>query len=146
MYIVSACLLGEKCKYNGEDNYEQWVDDLKKDNTLCMLCPEMLGKLGTPRPPAEIKDGKIINSEGVDVTAAFEEGAKIAYTRAVVAAKSIGEEIECAILKSNSPSCGKDKVYDGTFSGKLVDGEGVFAKLLREHNIKVITEKEKLND
>ena len=102
-----------------------------------------MGKLSVPRPKSEIKDGAVINEEGEDVTKAFEDGARIAYIRAVAAAMSIGEEIEGAILKSNSPSCGKDKVYDGTFTGTLVDGEGIFAKTLREHGIKIYTEKEK---
>ena len=145
MYIVSACLLGEKCKYNGEDNFTQWVHDLMKNHMLCMVCPETLAKLGTPRVPAEIKDGKVINKDGIDVTKAFEEGARIAYTKAAVAARSIGEEIEGAILKSNSPSCGRDKVYDGNFTGTLVDGEGIFARVLKEHGIKIITEKEKID-
>ncbi|MEE1037903.1 MAG: DUF523 domain-containing protein [Eubacterium sp.] len=143
MLIVSACLLGENCKYNKENNLTDWVKELEKDHTICMVCPEMLAKLGTPRPAAERQGDRIINEEGVDVTNSFTEGARIAYTTAVVSAKSIGEEIEAAILKSNSPSCGKDKIYDGTFSGTLVDGEGVFAKMLREKGIEIYTEKEK---
>ena len=143
MYIVSACLLGEPCRYDGNDNLTDWVKELTEDHTVCMVCPETLGKLSAPRPKSEIKDGAVINEEGEDVTKAFEDGARIAYIRAVAAAMSIGEEIEGAILKSNSPSCGKDKVYDGTFTGTLVDGEGIFAKTLREHGIKIYTEKEK---
>ena len=126
MYIVSACLLGEPCRYDGKDNLTDWVKELTEDHTVCMVCPETLGKLSVPRPKSEIKDGAVINEEGEDVTKAFED-----------------EEIEGAILKSNSPSCGKDKVYDGTFTGTLVDGEGIFAKTLREHGIKIYTEKEK---
>ena len=143
MYIVSACLLGEPCRYDGNDNLTDWVKELTEDHTVCMVCPETLGKLSVPRPKSEIKDGAVINEEGEDVTKAFEDGARIAYIRAVAAAMSIGEEIEGAILKSNSPSCGKDKVYDGTFTGTMVDGEGIFAKMLREHGIKIYTEKEK---
>lgn len=143
MYIVSACLLGEPCRYDGNDNLTDWVKELTEGHTVCMVCPETLGKLSVPRPKSEIKDGAVINEEGEDVTKAFEDGARIAYIRAVAAAMSIGEEIEGAILKSNSPSCGKDKVYDGTFSGTLMDGEGIFAKTLREHGIKIYTEKEK---
>ncbi|MBE5035781.1 DUF523 domain-containing protein [Gallibacter intestinalis] len=143
MYIVSACLLGEPCRYDGNDNLTDWVKELTEDHTVCMVCPETLGKLSVPRPKSEIKDGAVINEEGEDVTKAFEDGARIAYIRAVAAAMSIGEEIEGAILKSNSPSCGKDKVYDGTFTGTMVDGEGIFAKTLREHGIKIYTEKEK---
>lgn len=147
MIIVSACLLGENCKYNGDNNETQWVKDLMKDHTLCMVCPECLGKLPTPRPKNEIqKDGRVLNELGEDMTMAFQQGAKIAYTRALVAAKSIGEEIEYAILKSNSPSCGKDHVYDGNFTGTIVDGDGIFAKFLKEKGIKIYTEKENLNE
>ncbi len=146
MYIVSACLLGENCRYDGGNNFQKWIEDLKENHTICMVCPETLGKLSVPRDPAEIREGRVINQKGQDLTKSFEEGAKVAYTRAVVASKSIGEDIDGAILKSNSPSCGSNKVYDGTFSGKLVDGEGVFAKILRQHNIKIYTEKENIND
>lgn len=147
MIIVSACLLGENCKYNGGNNSTKWVTDLMEGHTLCMVCPECLGKLPTPRPKSEIqKDGRVVNELGEDVTVAFQQGAKIAYTRALVAAKSIGEEIEYAILKSNSPSCGRDHVYDGTFSGEVVDGDGIFAKFLKEKGIKIYTEKENLNE
>ena len=147
MIIVSACLLGENCKYNGENNSTEWVRELMDDHMLCMVCPEILGKLLIPRAKSEIQpDGRVVNEVGEDVTQAFELGAKIAYQRAVVAAKKIGEDIEYAILKSNSPSCGRDQVYDGSFTGKLVDGEGYFAKLLREKGIKVYTEKENPNE
>ena len=146
MIIVSACLLGENCKYDGGNNKTEWVEKLMENHTLCMVCPETLGKLPVPRPKTEIKDGKAINELGEDVTQAFELGAKIAYTRAVVAAKSIGEEIEFAVLKSNSPSCGPDKIYDGTFQENLVDGEGYFARLLKEKGIKIYTEKENLDE
>ena len=147
MIIVSACLLGENCKYNGGNNETEWVKELMEDHTLCMVCPECLGKLSTPRPKNEIqKDGSVKTEFGDDVTNAFEIGAKIAYTRAVVAAKSIGEEIEYAILKSKSPSCGRDEIYDGTFSGTVVNGDGKFAELLKEKGIKIYTEKENLNE
>lgn len=146
MYIVSACLLGENCRYDGKNSLTKWVDELKKEHTVCMVCPEVLGKLPVPRAKAEIKDDKVMDENGRDVTEIFADGAKIAYTRAVAAALSINEEIEGAILKSKSPSCGRDFVYDGTFSGTLINGEGYFAKLLREHGIKIYTEKENFND
>lgn len=146
MIIVSACLLGENCKYNGGNNYTEWVDNLGMKHSISMVCPEVLGKLLVPRPAAELKDGRVINERGEDVTSVFEEGARIAYTRAVVAAKSIGEEIEYAVLKSNSPSCGKGTVYDGTFTGGLTEGNGIFAQLLMDKGIKVYTEKENLDE
>ena len=76
MYIVSACLLGEPCRYDGKDNLTDWVKELTEDHTVCMVCPETLGKLSVPRPKSEIKDGAVINEEGEDVTKAFEDGAE----------------------------------------------------------------------
>ena len=76
MYIVSACLLGEPCRYDGNDNLTDWVKELTEDHTVCMVCPETLGKLSVPRPKSEIKDGAVINEEGEDVTKAFEDGAE----------------------------------------------------------------------
>jgi uncharacterized protein YbbK (DUF523 family) len=98
------------------------------------LCPEQLGGLPTPRPPAEQKDGRVIAKTGEDMTEQFERGAEEALKITKLA------ECDEAILKSHSPSCGAGKVYDGTFSGVLVEGDGVFAKLLKENGIRVRTE------
>ena len=140
MILVSGCLAGINCKYNGGNNYNEKVFKLVKDGEALPVCAEQLGGLTTPRAPAEIKyiDGKryVFNVEGNDVTEQFEKGAK----EILDLAKKLN--ITKAILKSRSPSCGKGNVYDGTFSGKLIDGNGILAELLMENGIEVITEKE----
>ena len=136
MIIVSACLAGIKCRYNGEAKPSQKVIDLVKQKKAVPVCPEQLGGLPTPRTPAEQRDDKIIAKDGRDVTAEFLKGAEEALR--------IAKESGCneAILKSKSTSCGIGKIYDGTFSGNLVVGDGVFTKLLKKNNIKVLTEEE----
>lgn len=136
MRIVSACLAGIKCRWDGEARPCQKVVDLVKQGKAIPVCPEQLGGLTTPRTPSEQKDNKVFTKEGDDVTAQFERGAEEAL--------KIAKLVNCkeAILKSKSPACGSGKVYDGTFSGKLVDGDGVFVKILNKNNIKVFTEDE----
>lgn len=157
MYIVSACLLGENCRYNGGNNQCDWVKTALQGQPCLAVCPEVLGGLPTPRSPAELiscpeksKSGAeadqpaftIMDKEGTDVTAAFLLGAKRALEEAVNTAAALGRPIRLAILKANSPSCGCGMIYDGTFSGTLVPGDGVFAALLKDTGIPVITEKE----
>ena len=141
MILISACLAGKNYKYNGTNNECQWVVDfIKANKDKCILvCPE-LEIFSVPRPPVEIIDGKAINKDGKDVTAGFTEGALREWEKAKRVAN--GQKIERAILKANSPSCGCDTIYDGTFSGKVVAGDGFFTQLLKEKGIKVITEKE----
>ncbi|MBP3654660.1 MAG: DUF523 domain-containing protein [Oscillospiraceae bacterium] len=134
--LVSACLFGENCKYDGGNN-----QDLKIINTLLaegidpvVICPEVAGGLPIPRTPAELQGDKVINQDGEDVTEQFMAGARAA----VELAKKHG--CKAAVLKANSPSCGCGKIYDGTFSGKLVDGYGVTARLLRKSGVVVYTE------
>lgn len=146
MYIISACLLGENCKYSGGNNACQWVIEFAKTHSHIIVCPETEGGLTAPRPPAEIIGDKIIDSEGKDVTEAFLTGAKLSYERAQSEASRKGEQIEGAILKAKSPSCGRDKIYDGTFSGTLIDGDGCLVRLLKQDDINVITEKEKIDN
>jgi uncharacterized protein YbbK (DUF523 family) len=136
MKIVSACLTGVKCRWNGEARPCQKVIDLVKQDEAVALCPELLGGLNIPRSPAEQREGKVFTKEGKDVTQQCEKGAKEAL--------EIAKMVNCneAILKSKSPSCGCGKIYDGTFSGKLIDGDGIFTKLLKKNNIKVSTEEE----
>ncbi len=136
MKIVSACLAGIKCRWDGEARPCQKVIELVKQGKAMPVCPEQLGGLTTPRTPAEQKEDKVFTKDGKDVTAQFERGAEEAL--------KIAKLVNCdgAILKSKSPSCGSGKVYDGTFSGKLINGDGVFAKILKKNNIKVFTEKE----
>ena len=142
MYIVSACLLGNNCKYSGGNNRNEAVRAFLAEHTCSIVCPELAARLPMPRPPAERQGEKVIDREGRDLTQAFRAGAILSWNRAQREAEKAGEPIEGAILKANSPSCGSGMIYDGSFSGTLVPGDGVFAALLKENDIKVITEKE----
>lgn len=142
MYIVSRCLLGENCKYNGGNNFCEEVLAFSKEHNCCLVCPEEEGGLKTPRLPAEIKGTKILNKDGVDVTEYFLNGSKLSYLKAKKLAEELGETIEGAILKANSPSCGMNYIYDGSFKGILVEGNGIFADLLTKNGIEVKNEKE----
>ncbi len=146
MYIVSKCLLGENCKYSGGNNRNEEVIKFCQNHSYCAVCPEQAGGLSTPRPPAEYQGDKIINCEGADVTLYYQRGAESELAVAEEKAKQIDEKIEGAILKAKSPSCGKDRIYDGTFSGTLVDGDGCFVRMLRKKNINIISEKEITHD
>lgn len=132
--LVSACLLGENCKYNGTNNKNENVIALEKKHTLIPICPECFAGLPIPRVPSEIKDGKVFSKDGEDLTEAFNDGAEKALY--------IAEEAGCriAVLKERSPSCGFGKIYDGSFSGKLINGNGITAHLLYEHGITVLGE------
>lgn len=134
--LVSACLLGEKCRYDGNHNYIKDVEELSELYELVPVCPECFGGLSIPREPAEILDGRVLTKNGQDVTAAFSDGAsKTLY---------IAEECFCeiAVLKERSPSCGFGKIYDGSFSSILIDGNGFTAQLLYDNGIRVIGESE----
>lgn len=130
--LVSACLLGKNCKYNGGNNLNQRVLDFIEGYEVLGVCPEQLGGLSTPRLPAEIVDGVVTNKEGVSVDAEFRKGAQSAL------AAALENKVDLAILQSRSPSCGVKEIYDGSFSGKKIKGQGVFAKLLSAHGIKVL--------
>ncbi|WP_304161286.1 DUF523 domain-containing protein [Phascolarctobacterium succinatutens] len=130
--LVSACLLGKNCKYNGGNNLNQGVLDFVEGHEVIGVCPEQLGGLSTPRLPAEIVDGVVTNKEGVSVDAEFRKGAQAAL------AAALENKVDLAILQSRSPSCGVKEIYDGSFSGKKIKGQGVFAKLLSAHGIKVL--------
>ena len=136
MIIVSACLAGINCNYKGQSKPCEKVIKLVKEGKAIPVCPEILGGLSIPRPAAEQKNGKIITKDGRDVTAKFlrgaEEGLKIAKL------------VNCkmAILKARSPSCGSNKIYDGSFSGRLIDGDGIFADLLKKNGIEVFSEED----
>ena len=144
MYIVSACLLGQNCKYNGGNNLNEEVVEFCKNHKYITVCPESAGKLPTPRPPAEKVGDRIVDKDGKDVTDAFLRGADISLKSCIEMARISGEEIEGAILKANSPSCGVGQIYDGTFSGTLTEGDGVFAGMLKRLGVEIITEKEKI--
>jgi len=142
MFLISACLLGNNCKYNGGNNYHQDVIDFCEEHSYYPVCPEGISGLPTPRPPAEFIGDRVIDKEGADVTSYFVKGAELSLKLAEEEAERRGEVIEGAILKANSPSCGSGKIYDGTFSGTLIDGSGCFTRMLLDRDIKVISEKE----
>lgn len=132
--LVSACLLGEKCRYDGSDNYDENVVKLGEFFELVPVCPECFGGLGIPRKPNEIQNGRVLSEDGGDCTAAYEAGAeKTLY---------IANECNacCAVLKERSPSCGFGRIYDGTFSKTLTDGSGVTAALLYRNGIRIFGE------
>ena len=133
--LISACLLGKECRYNGRHSKLQNLSNTNIE--WISVCPEELGKLGTPRPLAEKqKDLRILTNFGNDVTEKFNKGASEALKIAVE------NKCEMAILKSKSPSCGKGKIYDGTFSNILVYDDGVFTKLCKKNDIEVISSNE----
>ena len=145
MYIVSKCLLGENCKYNGANNLSEDVVQFCKSHTFTSVCPETCGGLKAPRDPAEIvrsEDGffRVIDASGKDITENFLSGAEKELDNSIRTAEKMGESIEGAILKANSPSCGAGKVYDGSFSRTLVEGDGIFAGRLRELGIEIANE------
>lgn len=130
--LVSACLLGKNCKYNGGNNLNQGVLEFIEGHEVIGVCPEQLGGLSTPRLQAEIVDGIVTNKEGISVDVQFRKGAQTAL------AVALEKKVDLAILQSRSPSCGVNEIYDGNFSGKKIKGQGVFAKLLSAHGIKVL--------
>lgn len=130
--VISACLLGHNCKYNGGNNRCESVLRYVQGREVIAVCPEQLGGLPTPRCPAEIAGGEVRNAAGENVDAAFREGARRA------AALLEGEDVELAILQPRSPSCGVRAIYDGTFSKRLIPGQGIFARLLTEKGIRVL--------
>lgn len=132
--LVSACLLGANCKYSGGSNLCPEVVALKEIYHLVPVCPEQLGGLSTPREPAEQRGGLVLTRSGADVTAQFRRGAE----EALRLANLLG--CRKAVLKSRSPSCGAGPIYDGSFTGTLVPGRGIAAKLLLENGIAVFTE------
>ena len=146
MKLVSACLLGINCNYKGKSKSDPKLLEEFKGGLLYPVCPEVLGRMGIPRPAAEMSGGtgldvingkaRVIDSNGADVTKNFIDGA----FAALEIAESVGAEE--AILKARSPSCGCTKVYDGTFTDTLIDGDGVTAALLKKNGVKVITEED----
>lgn len=134
--IVSACLLGENCKYNGGNNKNDAVINLQKDFDVVAVCPECFGGLKIPRLPNEIIDGRAISKDGKDFTAEYLKGAR----KTLYVAEECGAQY--AVLKERSPSCGKGVIYDGTFSGSLTDGNGITADLLIKSGIMVFGESE----
>lgn len=146
MYLISACLCGVNCKYNGLNNYNEICDKLLASGKAILVCPEQLGGLPTPRIPSEIigessnilnyNNGSVIDKNGNDVTPQFVKGAK----ETLQIAKKLN--IKKAILKDSSPSCGVNYIYDGNFNGTKIKGMGLTAQLLKESSIDIISELE----
>ncbi len=134
--IVSACLLGLPCTYRGDSNRCEAVCRLAEAHTLIAVCPEQMGGLPTPRPPAEIVQDRVITREGREVTAEYLRGAQAALQLMRLNGAS------CAVLKARSPSCGKGIIYDGTFTGQKCAGNGIAAGLLMDNGCPVYTEEE----
>ena len=134
--LISACLVGDNVKYDGRNNYNEKVKLLLEKYELVPFCPEVEGGLSIPRRPSEQIKDRVKMDNGRDVTKQFEKGAELALNICLY----LG--IKIAILKENSPSCGSHQIYDGTFSGKLKNGQGVTAELLTRKGIRVISEHE----
>lgn len=129
--IVSACLLGRNCKYNGGNNYNPKVVELLKDHVAVEVCPELTAGLGVPRTPIEIVNGEVKDRNGNSVDEALRRSVDMILTQVR------REGIRYAILKSRSPTCGVRQVYDGTFTGKLIDGAGILAQALKNAGCEV---------
>ena len=127
--LVSACLLGENCKYNGGNNRNERVLRFVAGHEVIPVCPEMLGGLPCPRKPVEWVGSRVLTRDGDDCTEAFRLGVQ----RAMALVE--GRQIDLAILQSRSPTCGVKQIYDGSFSGVRIDGQGVLARALKEKGI-----------
>ncbi len=137
--LISSCLLGVNVKYNGGNNSileNKFIQILQKQNCIISICPEVDGGLSVPRIQVELVGNKAINKEGIDKTKEFKYGAKLALD------KALSEGVKMAIMKSKSPSCGKDFIYDGSFTKILINKEGLSVALLRKYGIKIFSEEE----
>ena len=130
--LISACLLGENCKYNGGNNYSARAAEFVKGHEVIPICPERLAGMPAPRPNSEIVNGEIMNRAGRSVDADYRRGAQMALE---IARR---EQPDLVILQSRSPTCGVNQIYDGTFSGKKIPGHGVFAEALINEGFRVI--------
>ncbi len=132
--LISACLLGRNCKYNGGNNYTPLTEALKERYELVPVCPECLGGLPIPHEPSERVGDRVLSKSGADVTAAFQRGAEKTL------ALALQHGVKKAVLKERSPSCGCGSIYDGTFTGTVVSGSGVAAELLLAHGVEIYGE------
>lgn len=135
-YLVSACLAGEHCRYDGGSNLIPAIAKLVEDGIAIPVCPEATGGLDTPRTPCELVKNRVINKDGLDCTEAFQSGA----LHVCRIAERLG--VQKAVLKQRSPSCGCGKVYDGTFSGRLIKGDGIAAAMLKKSGLQITTEED----
>lgn len=129
--LVSACLMGDNCKYNGGNNLNEKLIEISKIHQIYKVCPELLAKMGVPRISVEVKNGRIINKNGEDVHDIYEMGIDLAMER-------IPKDVDLVVLQSRSPTCGVKQIYNGDFNKTLINGQGLFAKRLLEHGYKVI--------
>lgn len=132
--LISACLCGRNTKYNGGNNLLPRLSEIEEKFELYLICPEVMGGLSTPRDPSENRGNLVFSNKEKDVTKEFNLGAQKALEIA------LENDIHLALLKESSPSCGSNKIYDGTFTGTKIAGQGVAAKLLREHKIIIFSE------
>lgn len=130
--LVSACLMGSNCKYNGGNNRNENVRNFIRGHEVISVCPEVMAGLGTPRAPVEIVDGNVRTKDGISVDAQLRE----AVARILDDIRDLG--IDCAVLQSRSPTCGVNQVYDGTFSGTRIQGSGILAQALKDAGYRVI--------
>lgn len=130
--LVSACIMGDRCKYNGQSNRNELAIEYLRDKDVVKICPEMLAGMGIPRPCAEIVEGIVMDEHG--------ENVDDTYRRAVeLALKTIeNQQFDLVILQSRSPTCGVNEVYDGSFTGRLVPGSGLFAKALKDAGYRIL--------
>lgn len=131
--LVSSCLLGLNCRYDGGNNYSKEVEEFLKNYEIIPICPEIMGGLPTPRTPSERQADRVINKEGKDVTEQYEKGAR----ECLFLAQKY--DVKKALLKLRSPSCGSKEIYDGTFSHTIIEGDGVTAELFKKNGIEVIS-------
>lgn len=134
--LVSACLLGRNCKYNGGNNKSEPVMEFLRGREVIPVCPEVLAGLGVPRTPIEIVDGVVTDRNGIVVDGVIRRAV------AEILEQIQDEDIQCAVLKARSPTCGVRQVYDGSFSGKLIDGSGVLAQALKDAGIRVLEDED----
>lgn len=134
--LVSACLLGVNCKYSGGNNRSEAVIAFTKDRDVVPVCPEVAAGMPVPRPPVEIRSGKVVRADGTDMDAVYRRGVE----RVLLQANVSRETFACAILKAGSPTCGVHQIYDGTFSHHKIPGQGLLAAALRKRGIPVFDE------
>lgn len=134
--LVSNCILGNNCKYNGKNNYNPLIEKLKEKYKIIPICPEVMGGLSIPRKPSEIRNNKVFDIDGNDVTSYFNHGKDLVLD---IISKN---DIEFVVLKDGSPSCGSKFIYDGTFTKTKISGMGITARIINELGIKIYTENE----
>lgn len=134
--LISHCLLGENCKYNGRNNARELIISIKDKVEFIPVCAEVFGGLPTPRIPSEIKSDKVVNEIDLDVTKNYLEGAE------KVLQIALDNNVKYAIFKERSPSCGVHQIYDGTFTRTVIEGKGVTTKLLEENGIQVYSDED----